>query len=230
VEEVSIMLTIVSSWRRFARCVPFSPITVLLALSMLSVPPALAQQAQTVTVVLTELQFNPKTITLTAGQPVQLNIQNAGKADHNLSSRDSADAIPISSVTYQKADNDPRQLRSYEADSILDTDANSGHTSVVTFTPTKVGTFRFITNAGDDEMNGMVGSFMVLAAGAQATTATAPGPTPSAPAAVSTGSSVARDGQSLAGQPAATQAMFIAVWGASAAQQWAQEHNAALPR
>jgi hypothetical protein len=34
----------------------------------------LLKQAQTVTVVLTELQFNPKTITLTAGQPVQLNI------------------------------------------------------------------------------------------------------------------------------------------------------------
>lgn len=98
------MLIIVSSWRRFARCLPFSTVAILLALSMLSIPPALAQQAQTVTVVLTELQFNPKTITLTAGQPVQLNIQNAGKADHNLSSRDSADAIPISRVTYQKAD------------------------------------------------------------------------------------------------------------------------------
>jgi aminoglycoside/choline kinase family phosphotransferase len=74
VEEVSIMLTIVSSWCRLARCLPFSTVAAMLASSMLSVPPALAQQAQTVTVVLTELQFNPKTITLTAGQPVQLNI------------------------------------------------------------------------------------------------------------------------------------------------------------
>jgi plastocyanin len=226
VEEVSIMLTIVSSWRRFARCLPSSTVAAMLALGVVSVPPALAQQAPTVTVVLTELQFNPKTITLTAGQPVQ----NAGKADHNLSSRDSADAIPISNVTYQKADNDPRQLRSYEADSILDTDVNSGHTSVVTFTPTRVGTFKFVSNAGDDEMNAMVGSFVVVAAGAQATTAPAQAPATSAAPPSPAGSSVARDGQSLTGQPAATQAMFIAVWGASAAQQWAEEHNAAVPR
>jgi uncharacterized cupredoxin-like copper-binding protein len=230
VEEVSIMLTVVSSWRRFARRLPFSTVAATLALGVVSVPPALAQQAPTVTVVLTELQFNPKTITLTAGQPVQLNIQNAGKADHNLSSRDSADAIPISSVTYQKADNDPRQLRSYEADSILDTDVNSGHTSVVTFTPTRVGTFKFVSNAGDDEMNGMVGSFVVVAAGAQATTVPAQAAATSAAPPSPAGASVGRDGQSLAGQPSPTQAMFAAVWGASAAQQWAQEHNAALPR
>lgn len=217
------MLTIVSSSRRIGRCVPFASIAAMLAISLLSVPPALAQQAQTMTVVLTELQFDPKTITLTVGQPVQLNIQNKGLADHNLASRDEPDSIPISNVSYQKADNDPRQLRMYETSSILDTDVNSGHTSVVTFTPTKVGTFKFISNAGDDEINGMVGSFVVLGPGGQA----APAPAAAAP---TTGTTVARDGQSLAGQPAATQAMFTAVWGARAAQEWAQEHNAALPR
>ncbi len=214
------MLAIVSSWRRMARGVPVAAIT-----AVLSVSPALAQQqTQTLTVVLTELQFNPQTITLTLGQPVQLNIQNKGLADHNLASRDTPDAIPISNVSYQKADNDPRQLQSYEVSSILDTDVNSGHTSVVTFTPTKVGTFKFISNAGDDEINGMVGSFVVVGPGGQA----APAPAPAA--APATGSSAARDGQSLAGQPAATQAMFRAVWGDRAAQEWAQEHNAALPR
>jgi plastocyanin len=164
-------------------------------------------------------QFNPQTITLTVGQPVQLNIQNKGLADHNLASRDTPDAIPISNVSYQKADNDPRQLQSYQVSSILDTDVNSGHTSVVTFTPTKVGTFKFISNAGDDELNGMVGSFVVVGPGGQAA--------PAAPPAVA--SAVARDGQSLAGQSATTQATFKAVWGDRAAQEWAQEHNATLP-
>src|SRR5712691_7523180 len=140
----------------------------LLATVVLSATTALAQQAPPVTVILKETSYTPRTVTLTVGQPVQLNVQNLGLADHNLSSRDEPDSIPIANVTYQKADNDPRQLRSYEANSILDTDANSGHTSVVTFTPTKVGTFRFISNAGDDEMNGMVGSFVVVGPGGQA--------------------------------------------------------------
>ncbi len=213
------MLAIVSKWRRIARFLP-----VAATAGALSVSPAVAQQqTQTLTVVLTELQFSPKTITLTVGQPVQLIIQDKGLADHNLASRDEADSIPVSNVTYQKADNDPRQLALYETASILDTDVNSGHTSVVTFTPTKIGTFRFISNAGDDEINGMVGSFVVVGGAGLA----APAPATAAPA---MGSSVARDGQSLASQPAATQAMFKAVWGDRAAQEWAQEHNAALPR
>src|SRR5260370_36751543 len=87
VEEVAIMLTILSSWRRLVHCMPLATFAATLAISLLSVTPAMAQQAQTVTVVLTELQFDPKTITLTVGQPVQLNIQNNGLADHNLASR-----------------------------------------------------------------------------------------------------------------------------------------------
>ena len=212
--------------RRGVGWVPFASAAALLVMSMQGVSPSLAQQqTQVLTVVLTELQFNPKTITLTVGQPVQLNIQNSGKADHNLSSRDEPDSIPISNVIYQKADNDPRQLGSYEADNILDTDANSGHTSVVTFTPTKAGTFRFISNAGDDEMNGMVGTFVVLGPGRQPPAAQAP-----AAAASSPGSGVARDGQSLSGQSATTQAMFKTALGDSAAQGWVQEHEAELTR
>jgi len=212
--------------RRGVGWVPFASAAALLVMSMQGVSPSLAQQqTQVLTVVLTELQFNPKTITLTVGQPVQLNIQNSGKADHNLSSRDEPDSIPISNVTYQKADNDPRQLGSYEADNILDTDANSGHTSVVTFTPTKAGTFRFISNAGDDEMNGMVGTFVVLGPGRQPPAAQAP-----VAVASSTGAGVARDGQSLSGQSATTQAMFKTALGDSAAQGWVQEHEAELTR
>ncbi|GAC1325459.1 MAG: hypothetical protein NVSMB2_24050 [Chloroflexota bacterium] len=46
----------------------------------------------------------------------------------------------------------------------------------------------------------------------------------------STGSLKARDSQSLAGQSAATQAMFAAVWGDTAAQRWVQEHESELSR
>jgi hypothetical protein len=217
------MLPIVTAGRRSTRWLPFAA---LLAVTAPGASPALAQpQPNVITVILTELQFNPKTITLTVGQPVQLNVQNQGLADHNMSSRDEPDSIPVSNVTYQKADNDPRQLAMYEVDSIFDTDANSGHTSVVTFTPTKVGTFRFISNAGDDELNGMVGTFVVVAPGG-AVPAAAPAP----PAATTSSATVARDGQSLSSQSAATQAVFTAVWGNRAATEWVQEHNAALPR
>lgn len=42
------------------------------------------------------------------------------------------------------------------------------------------------------------------------------------------GQPTARDGACLGGQPAATQALYAAVWAAQAAQEWVAEHNAAL--
>jgi uncharacterized protein YcbX len=73
----------------------------------------------------------------------------------------------------------------------------------------------------------MVGTFVVVAPGAHAAAAP-PATAPARAAAPTTSATVAVDGQSLASQSAATQAMFTAVWGDHAAQQWVQEHNAAL--
>jgi len=44
------------------------------------------------------------------------------------------------------------------------------------------------------------------------------------------GGQVARDGQSLATQTPATQALFMAVWGGSAPTEWVREHEAELAR
>jgi plastocyanin len=195
------------------------PSALLAAALALSVSPVSAQEPQTITVVLTEFKFAPDTITLTAGQPVQLNIQNQGKADHNLSSDD----LPLTNINYAKADNSTQDLSRYVSTNVLNADAVSGHTSVVTFTPLTAGTFNFFSE--DEESLGMVGKFVVVAPGGQA----AGTPPSTAAAATSAGATVARDGQSLAGQAAATQAMFMAVWGDRAAQEWAREHDAALP-
>ncbi len=197
---------------KIARLLPSAVVALAL---VLSVSPASAQEVKSITVVLTEYKFTPDTITLTAGEPVQLNIQNQGKADHNLSSDD----LPLTNITYSRADNSTQDLSRYVSTNVLNADALSGHTSVVTFTPSTPGSFGFFSE--DEESLGMVGKFIVVAPG---------GARPAVAAPASTSSTVARDGQSLAGQPAATQAMFTAVWGDRAAQHWAQEHNAALPQ
>ena len=147
--------------RHLSRSLPLASIAGLLALHALTVSTASAQETQNITVILTEYQFNPKTITLTVGQPVLLNVQNQGKADHNLSSDD----LPISNVKYEKADNSSSDLHRYEATNVLNADALAGHTSVVTFTPTKAGTFGFFSE--DEESLGMMGNFVVVAPGAQ---------------------------------------------------------------
>jgi plastocyanin len=200
-----------------ARLVPSAVIAATLALSA---SPTFAQEPKTITVVLTEYKFTPDTITLTAGQPVQLNIQNQGKLDHNLSSDD----LPLININFIKADNSTQDLSRYVSTNVLNADALSGHTSVVMFTPTTAGTFGFFSEG--EQSLGMVGKFVVLTPGGQAA---APAPSTAA-APPSASAMVAKDGQSLASQPAATQALFTAVWGDRAAQEWATEHNAALSR
>src|SRR5262249_52271380 len=162
--------------------------------------------------VLSEYKFNPDTITLTVGQPVQLNIQNQGKLDHNLSSDD----LPLTNINFVKADNSTQDLARYVSTNVLNADALSGHTSVVTFTPTTAGTFGFFSE--DEESLGMVGKFVVVNRGGQA-----PAPSPPAqPTVTSSNPNVAKDGQTLASQSAATQTLFAAVWGDRAAQEWVQ--------
>jgi uncharacterized cupredoxin-like copper-binding protein len=201
----------------------------LVATVVLGAPAAFAQQATEITVIQNESSFSPKTVTLMLGQPVVLNLQNQGKADHNMVSD-----LPLSSVKYQRADNSASDLHRYEANNIFDLDAKSGHTSVVVFTPSKAGTFEFHSDENEDQALGMNGSFVVQTAGGgasvtapAASTATAPAATAGSP---STSSTVARDGQNLAGQPSATQAVFTAIWGGAAAQRWVQEHDAELTR
>jgi plastocyanin len=154
---------------------------------------AYAQQAQPVTVTTTEYAFNPKNVTLHIGQPVQLVIQNSGADDHNLSSED----IPISNVTYQRADNDPAELREYESNNVLDTDVKAGATSRVTFTPTRAGTFQFTSGEGDDEQKGMVGMFVVLAPATLPNTGSDPWPDTIAPASVLIGALLVAGGLAL---------------------------------
>src|SRR5262249_53777383 len=157
----------------------------MVALSMLGGSAVSAQETRTITVVLTEYQFTPNSITLPIGQPVQLNIQNQGGRDHSLLSD-----IPIAQVHYTKADNTPGEIQSYEAHNVLNADAGSGHTSVVTFTPTRAGTFEFFSE--DEEELGMVGNFVVVSPGGQ-TAAPAPAPV----AGQASNPNLARDGQSL---------------------------------
>jgi uncharacterized cupredoxin-like copper-binding protein len=204
--------------RRIPRVAAHVSLALLLTLGSASVSTAAAEEIQTVTVVLTENRFAPGTITLTAGKPVLLNIQNQGHLDHSLLSD-----IPVTQVHYQKADNTRGELQSYEKINVINADAGSGHTSAVMFTPTRAGMFEFHSE-GEEDL-GLAGNFLVVGAGGQAATQT--GPAASAPPSNAT---VAMDGQSLASQSAATQSMFTAVWGDRAALEWVREHNAALSR
>ncbi len=134
------------------------------ALGLLFLAVAATAQAdgpQQVKLTADEYSFGPSSITVTAGQPVQLTIVNAGKVAHDLKSD-----IPVKDLSYQQADNDADEQQENAEKGVLDVDFGVGTTAQVTFTPTKTGTFSFNCDVPGHADAGMKGSFVVQAAAA----------------------------------------------------------------
>ena len=130
-----------------------------LVLVLVPVSALLAAGPQQVTMKAADFSFSPDTVTVTAGQPVQLTIVNEGKVDHDLKS-----AIPVSGLTYQEADNDPDEQKENSEQGTFDVDFAVGHTSQITFTPTKAGSYEFFCDVPGHKEQGMKGMFVVQAA------------------------------------------------------------------
>ena len=123
-------------------------------------PAAQAQKPATypthVTVTASEFAYSPRTIDLKVGVPVTLTIVNAGRVDHDIKS-----GIPLSSLVYTKADNDADEETDNSAHNVFDVDFGTGHTSVITFTPTTAGTFAFYCDEPGHKDAGMTGNFVI---------------------------------------------------------------------
>ena len=90
---------------------------------------------QAVTVTLTEMQFNPATMTVKAGTPVAFTAANKGVLEHNW-------RVKIGSETIQL-------------------DARPGQTTTKTFTPTTPGTYPVVCTVAGHEQAGMKGTLVV---------------------------------------------------------------------
>ena len=90
---------------------------------------------QATTIKLSEMKFEPATITVPAGQPATISVQNVGTVAHDFS------------------------IRGLGQDVSLVVDA--GKTATTTFTPTTAGTYEIYCNQPGHEAAGMKGSLVV---------------------------------------------------------------------
>ncbi len=90
---------------------------------------------QAVTVTLTDMQFNPATVRVKAGTPVNFTAANKGVLEHNWQ-------VKIGNETVQ-------------------IDARPGQTATRTFTPTTPGTYKVVCTVAGHEQAGMVGTLIV---------------------------------------------------------------------
>ncbi len=97
--------------------------------------PASAQSTQVVTVISSDMMFDVDTITVKAGQPVTLRLENRDFMDHGIA----IDALKVRS----------EQI-------------GPGQVTEVTFTPREAGSYEFYCFVNEHAMLGMVGTLQVI--------------------------------------------------------------------
>ena len=93
-----------------------------------------AAGAQQVTVKMSEMKFDPSTITVSVGKPVKLTVQNVGTVQHILA------------------------IKGYEMVTLV---ADAGASASTVFTPDKTGTFDIVCTEPGHEEAGMKGQLIV---------------------------------------------------------------------
>lgn len=109
-----------------------------------------------VTVTMTEFGFEPKTISVTAGSPVELTLVNEGAVEHDF-------VVEVIAVTDVSSSNTGEHHMSTEEHSEYDlhTSTAAGETSTLAFTPTEAGTYQIICSVPGHKDAGMTGELIV---------------------------------------------------------------------
>ena len=115
-----------------------------------------ANNVQTIKVVAQTMQFQPDTIEVVAGQPVNLTFQNNDTVEHDFSILE----IPVTSVG---ATSDPMAEHVMTTDPQLHTAASMSQTSSIDFTPTKAGSYEYFCTVPGHKEAGMKGTLIVKA-------------------------------------------------------------------
>lgn len=117
--------------------------------------------ATEITIEETEFSYSPASITVPAGQPVTLTINNVGGAEHDFV----IEKIEVTDVVEQgnaSAEHSMHDMESMADEYDLHVATQQGGTSILKFTPTEAGTYQvFCTVAGHKEA-GMVAELIVV--------------------------------------------------------------------
>lgn len=109
-----------------------------------------------VTVTMTEFGFEPNTINVSAGSPVELTLVNEGAIEHDFV----VEVIPVTDVSSSNSgDHHMSTMDHSEFD--LHTSIAVGETSTLTFTPTEAGTYQIICSVPGHKDAGMTGELIV---------------------------------------------------------------------
>jgi uncharacterized cupredoxin-like copper-binding protein len=113
------------------------------------------------TVTATELQFAPATLTVQAGRPVQLTIENAGATDHDFVIA----GMPAMEVTNDLKEAGPELTHDMSIESVAG-HMLAKHTAHVGFVPMKRGAYEYFCSVPGHRDGGMHGTLVVVSGAA----------------------------------------------------------------
>jgi len=108
-----------------------------------------------VTITMKEFGFEPNTINVTAGSPVELTLVNEGAIEHDFV----IEVIPVTDVS--DSNSSDHQMTDEHSEFDLHTSTAAGETSTLTFTPTEPGTYKIICSVPGHKDAGMTGELIV---------------------------------------------------------------------
>lgn len=114
------------------------------------------QSVTEVRVTMSEFAFEPASITVTAGQPVEITLVNDGAIEHDFA----IEVIPAEDVSTEGSMSG-HDMSDQHAEFDVHTATGSGETSVLRFTPTQPGTYKIICSVPGHLDAGMTGELIV---------------------------------------------------------------------
>lgn len=113
---------------------------------------------QEITLITTDLKFQPETIEVTAGQPVKITMRNEGFLEHDFSVMDIA-VKDVDEHSHASEGHTGHMASADEPD--IHVAAVAGETGTLAFTPTEPGTYEFYCAVPGHREGGMVGTLVV---------------------------------------------------------------------
>lgn len=117
-----------------------------------------SQPETELTVEMSDFVYSPSSITLPAGQPVTLSLNNTGKIEHDFV----VEAIDATTEVVQDNGSNAHHAHGAEQNYDLHVSARPGETSIVKLTIAEPGTYKIICSVPGHKEAGMIGELIVL--------------------------------------------------------------------
>ncbi|HSL44094.1 MAG TPA: cupredoxin domain-containing protein [Anaerolineales bacterium] len=134
-------------------------IILVISLNLLSACAAQpSQPANELTVEMTDFAYNPSALTIPAGQPVTLMVDNTGNIEHDFV----VEKIDVTTEVIQDNSSNAHHAHGEEENYDLHVSARPGEASILQLTVTEPGTYKVFCSVEGHEEAGMIGELIVV--------------------------------------------------------------------